>query len=182
MGYRSRSALKLREILSKHRIVRRGDVVLDLGAAPGGWLQVAREYVGEHGFVVGVDLAKIAPLPFENVIFIQGDITSSATVEKIAEVLQKPVDVILSDVAPKFTGIHDLDHARQIHLARASLKVAERFLKNGGHAVFKVLMGREFHSFLKELEECFSKVITVKPKASRPSSAEVYVICKGFKK
>ncbi len=182
MGYRSRSALKLREIFSKHRIVGKGDVVLDLGAAPGGWLQVAREYVGEKGLVVGVDLARIAPLPFNNVVLIQGDITSPATVEKIAEALPKPVDVVLSDVAPKFTGIHDLDHARQIHLARVSLRVAVHFLKDGGHAVFKVLMGREFRDFLEELQKHFSEVITVKPRASRLSSAEVYVVCKGFKR
>jgi len=179
-GFRSRSALKLKEISESHRVIRRGEHVVDLGAAPGGWLQVERELVGDEGLVVGVDLSFIKPLPYDNVLIIRGDITDPPVLEELLRAGGRPFDVLVSDLAPKFSGIHDFDHARQIDLARAALRGAQKLLRHGGSMVVKVLMGSEFASFQKELERSFSSVRIFKPRASREHSTETYLICKGF--
>jgi 23S rRNA (uridine2552-2'-O)-methyltransferase len=179
-GFRSRSALKLKEIAVRYGLIRRGDYVADLGAAPGGWLQVEHEFVGDQGLVVGVDLCIIKPLPFENVRLIKGDISDPAVLEELRRVSGRQVDVVVSDLAPKFSGVHDLDHIRQIALARVALTSASKILKRGGRMVIKVLMGSEFNAFLKDAEKSFTHVKVFKPKASRESSSEIYLICKGF--
>ncbi|MDD1764624.1 MAG: RlmE family RNA methyltransferase [Candidatus Methanomethyliaceae archaeon] len=179
-GFRSRSALKLKEIAVNYGLIRRGDYVADLGAAPGGWLQVEREFVGDQGLVVGVDLSIIKPLPFENVKLIKGDISDSAVLEELRRVSGRQIDVVVSDLAPKFSGVHDLDHVRQIALARIALASASKILKKGGRMVIKVLMGSEFNAFLKDTEKSFTHVKVFKPKASRESSSEIYLICKGY--
>lgn len=180
-GYRSRSALKLLEICSKFRVLRKGDVVLDLGAAPGGWLQVEREQVGEGGLVIGVDLSEIEPLPFDNVILLRGDVRSPEIREELMRLAGKGVDVIVSDMAPKFTGVHDVDHGRQIVLARIALDLAKKILRPGGRMVIKVLMGSDFNSFRSEVQRSFSSMRIFKPSASRDSSSEVYFVCSGFR-
>ena len=179
-GFRSRSALKLKEIAVNYGLIRRGDYVADLGAAPGGWLQVEREFVGDQGLVVGVDLSIIKPLPFENVKLIKGDISDSAVLEELRRVSGRQIDVVVSDLAPKFSGVHDLDHVRQIALARIALASASKILKKGGRMVIKVLMGSEFNAFMKDAEKSFMHIKVFKPKASRESSSEMYLICKGY--
>jgi 23S rRNA (uridine2552-2'-O)-methyltransferase len=179
-GFRSRSALKLQEIAEKYSIVRSGDHIVDLGSAPGGWLQVERDLAGENGLVIGVDLSFIRPLPYNNVRLIKGDINDPAVLEEIISMSGGPVDVLTSDLAPKFSGIHDFDHARQISLARAALACATKVLRRGGKMVIKVLTGSEFAGFQKELERSFANVKVYKPKASRERSSETYIVCKGF--
>jgi len=180
-GYRSRSALKLKEIAQKYHILRRGSSVADLGAAPGGWLQVEREFVGSDGLVIGIDISPIRPLPFENVKLIQGDIASPETREKIYSIAGRKLDVIVSDLAPKFTGVHDVDHSRQIGLALMALESAKMLLKRNGSMIIKVLMGSEFKSFQNETVRLFRNVRICKPAASRDTSSEVYLVCTGFK-
>lgn len=158
-----------------------GERVADLGAAPGGWLQVERELVGPSGFVVGIDLSTIRPLPYENVKVLQGDITDPKALGSLLALSGGPVDTLVSDLAPKFTGIHDLDSARQIDLARTALNAAPSILRKGGSMVAKVIMGAEFDSFLREVRGRFAQVRIIKPKASRESSTETYVICRGFR-
>ncbi|TDA40255.1 MAG: 23S rRNA (uridine(2552)-2'-O)-methyltransferase [Candidatus Methanomethylicota archaeon] len=180
-GFRSRSALKLLELARRFQIFREGDCVLDLGAAPGGWLQVARDFVGPAGRVIGVDLSEIEPLPFDNVYLVKGDVFDPSVNRKIMEIAGGPVDVVLSDLAPKFSGIHDLDHARQVELARAALKLAGTMIRPGGRMVLKLIMGSEFDKFLGEVRRMFQSVRLYKPKASRESSSEIYLVCKGLR-
>jgi 23S rRNA (uridine2552-2'-O)-methyltransferase len=172
--------LKLKEIARSQGLLKPGERVADLGAAPGGWLQVERELVGPTGFVVGIDLSTIRPLPYDNVKVIRGDITDPKALEAILALTGGLVDTLLSDLAPKFTGIHDLDSARQIDLARTALKTAPSILRRGGSMVVKVIMGGEFEAFLGEMRKRFSQVRIIKPKASRESSTETYVVCRGF--
>lgn len=180
-GYRSRSALKLKEIADKYHLFRKGQVVVDLGAAPGGWLQVEREIVGAEGLIVGIDLSTIAPLPFDNVKLIRGDITAPEVMEQVCGLAGGKVDVVVSDLAPKFSGIHDLDHSRQIDLTSKALESSSHMLRAGGSMVMKVLMGSEFKQFLSSVERRFGSVKIHKPKASRDSSSEVYLVCMGFR-
>ncbi|MEN3035356.1 MAG: RlmE family RNA methyltransferase [Candidatus Methanosuratincola sp.] len=182
MGYRSRSALKLLEICQRFRIMKHGEKVLDLGAAPGGWLQVACRLVGEEGLVIGVDISEIEPLPCKNVVLLRGDARSPEMQESIARASGGMVDVITSDMAPKFTGIHDVDHGRQVLLAGIALELADKVLKPGGKMVIKVLMGSDFESFRREVRNRFSDIRIFKPSASRDSSSEVYLVCRGFRK
>lgn len=180
-GYRSRASFKLKQFNPRFRILERGDVVLDLGAAPGGWLQVAREEVGEKGFVLGVDLQNIAKLPHENVRTLVADITDSSTPDMIRQNLPHPPDIVLSDVSPKISGVWSVDHARSVGLARASLNVAEQVLRKGGKFLIKVFQGEMFNEFVGEVREKFESVKVSKPPASRKGSAESYIVAKGFK-
>ncbi|ABK14925.1 MAG: TRAM domain-containing protein [Methanothrix sp.] len=173
-GYRARSAYKLKQINDKFHIIRRGSRVVDLGAAPGGWLQVARELSG--GIVVGVDLERIEPL--EGIVTIQGDITKEETLEQIAAALGGQADVVISDAAPNLSGIWDVDHARSIDLSRAALRIAKRLLRPGGSFLVKVFQGDMFNDYLEEVKREFSSVHAYTPPASRKESAEIYVIGK----
>ena len=183
-GYRARSAFKLKEIQKKFGIFRKGDWVLDLGAAPGSWMQVSLEFVGDKGFVLGVDLKEIESFGKENVVSIKGDITKKEVEKKIESILKgrgrKKFDVVLSDASPNISGIWDLDVFRAIRLARASLSLAKRFLKREGVFVVKLFQGKEYQKFLEELKKNFSSVKLFKPKASRKHSSEIYAVC--FKK
>jgi 23S rRNA (uridine2552-2'-O)-methyltransferase len=175
MGYRSRAAFKLKFINEKFGVIKAGDTVVDLGAAPGGWLQVARELSG--GTVIGVDLQKIEPI--EGVVTIKGDMTSPETQQKIFEKAEK-VNAVICDAAPNLTGNWALDHARSIGLARTALDVASRLLVPGGSFLVKVFQGDLYQGFVKDVEKRFSRVYTYKSPASRAQSAEIYVIGKGF--
>jgi 23S rRNA (uridine2552-2'-O)-methyltransferase len=178
--YRSRAAYKLLEVAGKYDLIRHGDVVVDLGAAPGGWMQAARKTVGKNGFVLGVDLKLIKPINDENVRSIEGDITQSETTFIINELLPRAADVVLSDVAPNVSGVWELDHARQIELARKSLQLALQVLRPGGNFFVKVFQGNMLDDFVSEVRQCFSSVRLVKPRASRRKSAELFVL--GLKK
>ncbi|WP_292466735.1 23S rRNA (uridine(2552)-2'-O)-methyltransferase [Methanolobus sp.] len=176
-GYRSRASYKLFQINGKHHIIEEGDTVVDLGAAPGGWLEVAKEISG--GRVVGVDLKKI--LPIEGVETIVGDITSDRTIEKILGLVgQGGADVVICDAAPNLSGNWSYDHARSIDLTRSALGCAKKILKPGGHFVVKVFQGDMFKAFLEEVKDNFSYTHSYSPKASRSQSAEIYVIGKKF--
>jgi len=169
-GYRSRAAYKLKQIQNRFHIIRKGDVVIDLGAAPGGWSQVAREIVGEKGLVVGIDLQPIKPI--KDAIFIVGDMTKKETIEKIKEKIgNKKVDVIISDMSPNISGNYSLDHANSIWLAENALDFAKKFLKNSGNFICKVFEGELLKEFLNKVKANFEVV-----------SSEIYVIAKIFKK
>ncbi len=179
-GYRSRASFKVKQLNKRYNLLQRGDVVVDLGAAPGGWLQVAREEVGEGGFVLGVDLQEIAKLLYENVKTIVADITDASTPELTRNNLPRAADVVLSDASPKISGIWSVDHARSVELARAALTIAEQVLAPDGRLLVKVFQGEFFEGFVGEVGKKFEFVKISKPLASRKGSAEVYIIAKGF--
>jgi len=181
-GYRSRAAYKIKQLSERYNLLQRGNVVVDLGAAPGGWLQVAREEVGQEGFVLGVDLQKITKLPYENIKTIVADITDTSTPELTRTNLPRAANVVLSDASPKISGVWSVDHARSVELARAALTIAEQVLAPGGRLLVKVFQGEFFEGFVGEVRRKFEFVKISKPPASRKGSAEAYVIAKGFKR
>jgi len=172
-GYRSRAAFKLKQINEKFKIIKKGDTVVDLGAAPGGWLQVAKELSG--GKVLGVDILPIDEI--EGVDIIKGDIRFDTTIEKIRGKIEK-ADVVICDAAPNLSGSWSYDHARSIDLATSALECARKILKLGGNFAVKVFQGDMFPGFLNEVREHFGKVQAFSPEASRKQSAEIYVIGK----
>ncbi|MDR2698203.1 MAG: RlmE family RNA methyltransferase [Candidatus Methanoplasma sp.] len=178
LHYRSRASFKLMQIDERFNIFREGDSVVDLGASPGGWLQVAKERVGDGGRVVGVDLRYIRPL--DGVVTIIGDITEDGTMRELLETVGGKADIVLSDMAPNIGGSYSTDHARSVDLCMYAVAVCDRILKKGGRMVVKVFMGDMTDSLLKELEQRFVSVKVHSPAASRDTSSEVYVICKGF--
>lgn len=179
-GLRARSAFKIDEIVKRHRLLAKGQAVLDLGAAPGGFLQVLAELVGEKGAVVGVDLEPIRNLGKAWVRTAILDLLAPDAVERIRELHAGPFDLVTSDMAPKTIGIKVTDEARSLELCRMALGVAARTLKPGGHFVAKVFMGGDFPVFKKEVAAAFSRVDVARPQATRESSYEVYVVGKGF--
>jgi 23S rRNA (uridine2552-2'-O)-methyltransferase len=177
-GYRSRAAFKLKQLNKRFGFLDDAKYVLDIGAAPGGWLQVAAEAVSEEGLVVGVDLDRIASLGLCNVKTLVGDVMDEGTFERIEESFPGWVDVVLSDLSPKVSGVWELDHFRQIELARRAMSVSERVLKPDGWFVVKVFQGSEYDGFLRDVRRAFSSVKVVKPRASRKESAEIYLVAK----
>lgn len=174
-GYRSRASYKLKQINTKFEIISKGHTVVDLGAAPGGWLQVAKELSG--GIVVGVDLQRIAPI--DGVQTIRGDITKDETVEKIREIV-KEADVVLCDAAPNLTGNWNVDHGRSIELCGMALDCACKILKPSGRFVVKVFEGDMFKKYFDTVKRHFSFVKAYSPHASRDASAEIYIIATKF--
>jgi 23S rRNA (uridine2552-2'-O)-methyltransferase len=174
-GYRARSAYKLLQINSSYNILRKGDKVVDLGCAPGGWLQVAMQEVGLSGKVVGLDLKPVAPITGATIL--QGSIEDANMLNKIAEILGCKADVVLSDLAPNVSGVWDVDHARQLSLSTVAFGFAKQMLRVGGSAVFKVFEGEMLNEFRLELRNSFGKVILSKPSASRQKSSELYMVC-----
>lgn len=178
-GYRSRAAYKLLQLNDSYHILRKGAKVVDVGCAPGGWVQVAAKQVGSGGRVVGVDLKEVEPVA--GAAIFQGDIEDPMTVSRIAEALQEKADVLLSDLAPNVSGVWDIDHARQISLSKSAFSLAQKVLKGGGNAVFKVFEGEFLNEFKNELKKSFEKVLLSKPTASRQESSELYLVCLNFK-
>ena len=174
--YRSRAAYKLLQAVKKYRFMKLGDVVVDLGAAPGGWIQASRKIVGSGGFVLGVDLKQIQPFNSSNVRTLIDDIREPQVVQHIKELLPHPADVVISDVSPNVSGVWELDHARQIDLARHSLRIAALVLRPRGNFFVKTFQGSILNDFVREVEQHFARVKLVKPKASRAKSAELYVV------
>ena len=173
---RSRAAFKLLQTVKKYKFIKDGYVVVDLGAAPGGWAQVSRRLVGSSGFVLAVDLKQIEPIDSSNVRTIIGDVTEPQIVHNILEFLPRSADVVIADVSPNISGIWELDHARQIDLVRDALRIATSILRPGGNFFVKVFQGDMLKEFVNEIRQCFSFVKLVKPKASRAKSAELYVL------
>jgi len=180
VGYRARSAFKLQQIQNRFHLIPKDGIVVDLGAAPGGWSQVAKELVGKYGVVIGVDLSSIKPL--EDVQFIQGDITKAETLEQIKDLMTgRNADVILSDMSPEISGNYSVDQARSAWLCECALHVVNQILQPGGHFICKIFEGEDTKSFIQKLKHQFFVVKTFSPEASRKSSSEIYIIAKSFK-
>ena len=179
-GYRSRAAYKLLELQQRFRLMRPGDVVVDLGAAPGGWLQVAAKFVGQSGKVIGIDLQPIERLREPNIIFFQGDITSPEISKKISELVDGKVHCVLSDLAPRLSGIRDADAARCLELNRTALTVVAALLRPGGSFLAKGFVNQELHHFTLELKQHFHSVQRTRPEATRQGSSEFYFFAKDF--
>lgn len=179
-GYRSRASYKLLELDEKDQLFRPGMTVIDLGAAPGGWSQVAAERVEPNGLVIASDILEMDALA--GVEFIQGDFTEEAVLEAIlAQLGERPVDLIISDMAPNMSGMAAIDQPRAMYLVELALDLARQTLKPGGRLLTKVFQGEGFDDYLKALRDSFTRVLTRKPGASRDRSREVYLLADGFK-
>jgi 23S rRNA (uridine2552-2'-O)-methyltransferase len=180
-NYRSRATYKLSQAAAKYHFIRKDDVVVDLGAGPGGWIQAARKIVGKKGFVLGVDLKPIASFPQEYVRTIVADLTEPETLQQILDFLPRKADVVISDASPNISGVWEVDHARQIDLAAQALKIALRVLRPSGNFFVKVFEGDMLAEFVKTVEKHFVTVKVIKPKASRAKSAEMFLLAMNLK-
>ena len=179
-GYRSRAAYKLLELQERYRLLRPGDAVVDLGAAPGGWLQVAAKIVGQSGKVIGIDLQPIKPFNERNIIVLEDDIYGPEVKYKIKELIGGPADSVISDLAPKLSGVRDADVARCLELNQIALGFAAELLKLGGSLLLKSFVSDDVHTFTAELKRYFSTVQRTKPAATRRGSSEFYFYAQGF--
>jgi len=175
-GYRSRAAYKLQQLDEEAELLSDGDTVVDLGAAPGGWLQVAAEGVGDSGTVLGVDLQRVDPVKGAETV--QGDMTEESTREEVVDRAGE-ADVVVSDMAPNMTGEYSLDHARSVHLARMAFETAIELLAPGGDFVAKVFEGPDTDDLRADVDAEFEYVRTIHPDASRDSSSELFMVGKG---
>ena len=179
-GYRSRAAYKLLEIIDKNQIIKTGFKVLDLGAAPGGWSQVAIKIVGKTGQVIATDILPVESIA--NVEFLQGDFTEEIIYNKLLSLTNKQkINVVLSDMAPNMSGQISIDQPKSMYLSELALDMATKVLSLNGHFVVKIFQGDGFDGFIKNSRKNFKKVIIRKPKASRPRSKEVYLIASQLK-
>lgn len=180
-GFRARSAYKLAELDDRHRLLRPGDRVVDLGAWPGGWLQVVLDRVGRHGRVVGVDLVPIDPLPASNLALVTGDVRDPRVVAEVRSKLGGQADVLLSDLAPKLTGVRAADEAHGIEVVRAVLNALPELLRPHGRAVVKLFMDSAYKATRARLRERFVDVVITRPAASRRGSTELYAVARDFR-
>lgn len=179
-GFRSRAIYKLREIDERDRLFRSGLTVVDLGAAPGGWSQYAKDRVGPQGYVLGVDILPMDPLP--GVEFIHGDFTEPAALESVSKALaERPVDLVLSDMAPNISGVGVSDQAKAMYLAELAVDFALTHLHPGGHLLLKAFQGAGFPELHRLMQTHFTKLLSRKPQASRARSREIYLLGKDFK-
>jgi 23S rRNA (uridine2552-2'-O)-methyltransferase len=178
-GYRARSAYKLIQIQKKFQIIKRSNTVIDLGAAPGSWSQVAIKQVGRKGRVIALDLQEIEPIP--HVTLVQGDMTDEAVQTHIAELVGGRANVILSDAAPSTTGIKLRDHVLSMELGHAALAFAKNLLVPGGNLVIKVFQGEDLPALIREVKQAFHPVKTHTPDATRNESWETFIVARGFK-
>ena len=177
-GLRSRAVFKLEQIQQKDRVLEPGQWVLDLGAAPGGWSEYASRIVGPGGRVLALDI-----LPMDSIAgveFLQGDFTADETLERLYEVLgDRPIDLVLSDMAPNMSGMPSVDQPKAAYLAELALEMAQQCLKPGGSLVVKLFQGEGFDSLVRSLRDAFDSVRLRKPAASSSRSSEIYAVCKG---
>jgi len=179
-GYRSRAVFKLKEIQDKDQLIKPWMNIVDLGAAPGGWSQFARQLLGKKNKLVALDILPMDAL--DGVDFIQGDFREETVLEQLFAVLQgDPVNLVMSDMAPNMSGNKGVDLPRAIYLGELALDTAKTVLSKDGSFLVKLFHGEGFESFHNEVQRHFSKVVIRKPKASRPRSNEVYILAKGFK-
>jgi len=177
-GLRSRAAFKLQELQERFKLLRPGMTVVDLGAAPGGWSQVAQPLVGAGGRVLALDVLDMEPL--QAVQFVLGDFTEEGPLRALEQALEdRPVDLVMSDMAPNISGMAAVDQARAMYLAELALEFAREHLKPGGDFVVKLFQGSDFDGYVRQVRELFERVQIVKPKASRPRSREVYLVARG---
>jgi len=180
-GYRARSAYKLAELDDRFHLFRPGDIVVDLGAWPGGWLQVAQERVGKSGAVLGVDVAPIEPLHSPNTHLLTGDVRDTSTAGAIVARLGQPADVVLSDLTPKLTGVRDTDDARSAELFDAAAAFLPTVLRPGGRFLTKLFMDSGYEAAIGRLRMLFAQVRATRPEATRRGSAELYVVASDFR-
>ena len=179
-GYRSRASFKLLEIQEQDKLIRQGMTIVDLGAAPGGWSQVAANLAGEKGQVIASDILPIDSLP--GVEFLQGDFTEDAVLERLIELLKdRQVDLVISDMAPNMSGMRDIDQPRMMYLAELALDLARSVLRPGAYFLVKVFHGEGLREFEAQLKTDFASIKVRKPKASRARSSEIYLLAAGFK-
>lgn len=179
-GYRSRASYKLIEINEKDNLMRSGSIVMDLGAAPGGWSQIVIPLIGDKGRLISSDILPMDGLA--GATFIQGDFTEEAVYEEILAALNNDkADLVISDMAPNISGVNTTDQYASIYLVELALDMARNVLKPGGNFCAKVFQGVGYEEYVKDVRSSFNKVIIRKPAASRPRSREVYVVAKGFK-
>ena len=179
-GYRSRASYKLIELDNKDRLFRPGQTVVDLGAAPGGWSQVAVERVGDNGTVVASDILEMSPIA--GVAFVQGDFTEQSVLDELLDLLgDRRADVVISDMSPNMSGMAAVDIPNAMGLVELALDMAQQVLKPGGVFVAKVFQGEGFDALLAEMRKSFGTVVSRKPDSSRARSREIYQVCKGFK-
>jgi 23S rRNA (uridine2552-2'-O)-methyltransferase len=180
-GYRSRAVYKLIEIQQKDRVLKPGQFVLDLGAAPGGWSEYAAQFASDKGRLIAVDLLAIEPIA--GVDIIQGDFTEQMTLDKILELVdKKPIDLVLSDMAPNLSGVDTVDQPKSMYLAELAFELARDCLNLKGQFVVKLFQGEGFDEFSSSLRQNFNSVKFRKPRASRPRSREIYAVCGGLKR
>ena len=180
-NYRSRSTYKLVQANEKYGFIQRNNIVVDLGAAPGGWIQAARKMTGKNGFVLGIDLKPIEPFTQEYIRTIIADFTEPGTIDVIMSFLRRKADVVLCDAAPNITGVWEVDHARQIDLAEKALEIAQCVLRPSGSFFVKVFEGELLNDFMQTVKTLFDEVKLVKPQASRQQSSEMYLLALGLK-
>lgn len=181
-NYRSRASYKLKQLDKKYKIMKEGNTVVDLGAAPGGWSQIALEKVGEEGIVVGVDLNHIKPFEEDNYYRIRGDFTTEEVQNKIMNIIDGQTQVLISDASPSLTGIKDIDHLRSIDLINTVVSIADNILLPGGNMVMKIFQGPYYKETVDMLKKKFKILKTTKPPSSRKKSKEMYIVGLRFKK
>jgi len=180
LGYRSRAAFKLLEIQEKDNLIGPGLVVVDLGAAPGGWSQIASDLVGDEGMVFALDILPMDPIAGVHVI--EGDFRKQEPFDKLLAMLDgRPVDLVISDMAPNISGVAAVDQPRSMYLCELALEFARQTLRPGGDFLVKVFQGEGFDDFFRLMRDSFGKVVTRKPQASRSKSREVYLLGRDFK-
>ncbi len=179
-GYRSRAVFKLKEINDKDNLIKSGINIVDLGAAPGGWSQFARQLLGKNGRLVALDILPMEPL--EGVDMIIGDFREESVLNELYAVLNnEPIHFVMSDMAPNMSGNKSTDQARAMYLCELALDTAKTVLAKNGNFLVKIFQGEGFEAYFKEVQQAFNSVVIRKPKASRPRSNEVYILAKGFK-
>jgi len=179
-GYRARAAYKLIEIDDKDKLIKPGMTIVDLGAAPGSWCQVVKQRLKGHGRIIGLDLLDMTPI--EGVEFIQGDFRENDVLATLEEKLNnKPVDLVIADMAPNISGVKDADQAGAVYLTELALEFSQQWLKPKGNFLVKVFIGAGFDDIVKRMRSEFDKVVTRKPKASRGRSSETYLLGLGRK-
>ena len=179
-GYRSRAVYKLLEIIKKSQIIKKGDKILDLGAAPGSWSQVAAKIVGKSGQVIASDILSIEEISGVN--FLQGDFTEQSVYDELITLTEgSSIDTVLSDMAPNMSGQLSVDQPKSIYLAELAIDLAVKTLSKNGHFIVKIFQGDGFDDYVKNARKVFKKVSIIKPKASRPRSKEVYLLASQLK-
>lgn len=179
-GYRSRAAYKLLEVQNKDKLIKPGMRVVDLGAAPGGWSQLAAQWVGSRGHVYALDVLPMDSLA--DVTFVQGDFTEEAVLQQLLNHLgESQIDLVISDMAPNLSGMRAIDQPKVMYLAELALDLARQVMKPNGDMLIKVFQGEGFDSLLQQLRQAFTQVRSRKPEASRDRSREIYLLARGFK-
>jgi len=179
-GWRSRAVYKLDEIQQREKLIRPGSIVVDLGAAPGGWCQYAVKHAGTKGRVIGLDILEMPPL--DDVEFILGDFTEDDVLQQLLSTVgEARVDLVMSDMAPNISGMRSVDQPRSMYLVEIAVDFARQVLKPGGSFVTKIFHGEGFDEFVREVKQHFTTVKVRKPKASRPDSRETYLVARGYR-